>query len=98
MANSVSPRIGYNARLFYDAAGGSTFVEVAKLLHIKVPEIEVAKVKTTHLNSANYLQEHIAGLIEHSTLGFEFEYGTTAYEAMTTLAYARTAASWKILA
>src|SRR5205807_1904465 len=52
----------------------------------------------THLNSANYLHEHIPSLIEHAALSFEYEYGTSSFENLLVIAYARTICTWKVLA
>jgi aminoglycoside phosphotransferase (APT) family kinase protein len=96
MPNSTSPRIGYGAEVFYNT--GSGFVQINKVMDIKVPSPEVAKIKATNLLSPFYVEEFIPGLINHSVLSFEWQYDEADYAAIVAVTYARTICTFKIVA
>jgi len=93
MSDTVAPVIGYGASLSYNGTN------LATVLDIKLPETEVAKVKTTSLNSTPaYHETWMPGLVDDSTCDVIFQYNEIDFAALLGFASSRTVVSWVITA
>jgi len=94
MAASVST-IGYGGTLEYSTDDGSTWTAVGEFKSAGLPSDSVEKVDRTHMGSPNTTKEYTPGLGEPQDVEFVFNFNSTDYDALLTLAGNRTVATWR---
>jgi len=94
MAASVST-IGYGGSMEYSTDSGATFTAVAEFKSAGLPVDQVDKVDRTHMSSPNGVREFTPGLADPQDVEFVFNFNSTDYDALLTLAQAGTVATWK---
>lgn len=95
MSNTVAPVIGYGGRLYLDPLNGSSYSELTPVVNVKLPDVDVPKVDSTPLNAANALKTYIPGLVDHTSLVFELQYGESTFQTITNQAFTRATGAWK---
>lgn len=94
MAASVST-IGYGGTLEWSTDEGSTWNAVGEFKSAGLPTDSTEKVDRTHMSSPNSTREYTPGLRDPQDVEFVFNFNSTDYEALLTLAQAGTVASWR---
>ena len=93
-----SPSTGthsYGTKFSIDSTGGTSYVDLAEVLEVTGPDMNVAKTKFTNLGSPNAAEEYKPGLIDPGMLTMKLNWTKAAYS--TWMPLLRTAGmSWKI--
>ena len=93
-----SPSTGtssYGAKFSIDSSGGTTYVDLAEVIEITGPAMNVGKTKLTNLQSPNATEEYKPGLIDPDVITMKLNWTKAVFS--TWLPLLRTPGmSWKI--
>lgn len=74
--------IGFGAEVEWADTLGGSYVELAELLDLPLPETTVTAVEATHMKSPNSTMEKIPGLSEEGEFTFSMNFNKTQYNTV----------------
>lgn len=74
--------IGYGWKLQNDAAVANTYVDIADVISVTSPGLEVSKVDVSTITQATAVKQYIPGMREGGTLSFEVLWSAATYSSL----------------